>query len=680
MPPDSRSSPLLHAVSLGACVTGLLLSCAVTLDFSQLSPAAPFVAFDDVPINETVGSVLGASAGLLNVSEGQIAFLRADDTSINPRTPLSSLVRYGNVELRVIPRDYVGGDRAETSAGASSSDQPPSHPRHPGRRCVELLEPVEQPNRDPNTRWKCMATVEQDRTGKGAGKSDAKTLGPFFGATPEEAVRDREETLREWLHPKPRAAATGKRFAPAVLTRESRPRTASPANLAEPKAPSHPTSEQARAGPGRGHKLEAASTSALEEPIRIEQMKAEANWFEQHAARQSWQTRRIAQLERELCAAQSTIACQAAELEALRAKALSLESALHVATEEITSYMETPGGLKQAAHKALEDHPEWKEIIGVGYSSAQQRDLIYKHLQKLLDLTRSVTRGDSVMAKQLIDLLHARAHTGEQRSVDVLDRARERTRRLNEGIALSLRDFVHLLHDAGGKGRYPDKLRQAMQVVATSVSQAAIFAKVPVKDVADALGLNRDLISKCKARYDALLNDGDWEQLFDDRGATRSDTLSQEWLDFALGYWTQEDLGYVRRSERMSAAIRNPNDRKAPKERLFSLEGRIGDMYESMKATGIARFGDKFHVGMTKFRELRPFYVKGRRARRACVSIIFDGPSSPRRCSRIVARAVPRGLANARATSLRSTRSTCARRCAASVIQAAKRLTTSAAS
>ena len=32
---------------------------------------------------------------------------------------------------------------------------------------------------------------------------------------------------------------------------------------------------------------------------------------------------------------------------------------------------------------------------------------------------------------------------------------------LHEAITLSLRDFVHAIHEAGGDGRYPDKLRQS---------------------------------------------------------------------------------------------------------------------------------------------------------------------------------------------------------------------------
>ena len=361
---------------------------------------------------------------------------------------------------------------------------------------------------------------------------------------------------------------------------------------------------------------------------------------------------------------------------ALRAKVNDLEEQLRIAVEEIMGSIETGTVLKQAAHaRALEEHPEWKGVIGVGYSEPQRRDLIYKHLQKLLDLTRSVTRGDATKAKQLIDLLHARVHAGEARKQDAMTKTREKNARLNKGIMLSLSDFVHRLHDAGGKGRYPDKIRQAMQVhaaaadwlsaahrlpisaqerlptvhpspesawaggsaaclrpekgtlhmypqqvVATSVSQAAMHAGVPVKDVANAIGLNPRLVSQCKERFDALCNDGDWEQLFDDRGAVRSDELPEEWVEFALLYWTDEDLGFVRRSEKMSAAIRDPKDRKAPKQRLFTLEARIGDMYEAMKAAGKERFGADFHFGLTKFRELRPFFVKDA-TRETCMCI-----------------------------------------------------------
>ena len=194
-----------------------------------------------------------------------------------------------------------------------------------------------------------------------------------------------------------------------------------------------------------------------------------------------------------------------------------------------------------------------------------------------------MTHGDASKAKQLIDLLHHRVHAGDHRIATGMGQAREKNNRLNKGIVLSLSDFVHRLHDAGGKGRYDEKISQTMTVVATSVSQAAMYAKVPVKDVANALGLYARLISKCQERFNALANDGEIECLFDDRCAVRSDLLDEEWVKHALYYWTDPDLGFVRCSEKMSDAIRDPNNRKAPKQRLYSLETRIGDMYDAMQ-------------------------------------------------------------------------------------------------
>ena len=80
--------------------------------------------------------------------------------------------------------------------------------------------------------------------------------------------------------------------------------------------------------------------------------------------------------------------------------------AQQTAAEEIMSYVESPPILKQAAHaEALEAHPEWQAIVGVGYREDQRRSLIYQHLGKLLTELRRVTGGDALKAKQLADLL-----------------------------------------------------------------------------------------------------------------------------------------------------------------------------------------------------------------------------------------------------------------------------------
>ena len=162
------------------------------------------------------------------------------------------------------------------------------------------------------------------------------------------------------------------------------------------------------------------------------------------------------------------------------------------------------------------------------------------------------TSDDVVSQREawISDYLHPKPRGAKHRTATGMDKAREKNNRLNKGIMLSLSDFVHRLHDAGGKGRYNEKIAQTMTVVATSVSQAAMYAKVRVKDVANALGLDARLISKCQERFNALANDGEWECLFDDRCAVRSDLLDEKWVEHALLYWMDPDLGFVHAAQK----------------------------------------------------------------------------------------------------------------------------------
>lgn len=137
------------------------------------------------------------------------------------------------------------------------------------------------------------------------------------------------------------------------------------------------------------------------------------------------------------------------------------------AAEEIVSFLRTAPALKQAAHSdCFEHNPEWSIIIGLGYSDAQRRTLIYKHLRKLLEEMRRITNGDALKAKELSDLMYLRMHAGEAKTkgADNVTMIAEHRRDVAEGVVMSLREFVHALHDAGGKGRYPHKIRAAQQV------------------------------------------------------------------------------------------------------------------------------------------------------------------------------------------------------------------------
>lgn len=130
------------------------------------------------------------------------------------------------------------------------------------------------------------------------------------------------------------------------------------------------------------------------------------------------------------------------------------------------TYIKTTPILKEAVHAdRIENDPEWALIIGLGYNDKQRRNLVYVHLKKLRDELRRITGGDALKAKQLSDLLYLRMHAGEKRQQDTMAKAVEHRRDVAEGIVGSVRQFVHALHDAGGGGRYPDKIRKAQQVV-----------------------------------------------------------------------------------------------------------------------------------------------------------------------------------------------------------------------
>lgn len=209
---------------------------------------------------------------------------------------------------------------------------------------------------------------------------------------------------------------------------------------------------------------------------------------------------------------------------------------------------------------------------------------------------------------------------GENRVKDRVSKIVEHRRDVAEGIADSLSRFVHALHDAGGAGRYPDKIRQAMQVIATAVSKAAALSRTraTVKEIGDALGLNPKLISACRDRFDSL-NDSEWEALFDDRQAIRSDKMDEEWLDFALEFWTEPDLAdendeaynFTRRAESASKVVRNPEERKSNEtHRIHWLEERVQVIYGAMVKRGKEIFGNSFHFSWPMFLDLRPYYVK----------------------------------------------------------------------
>ena len=402
------------------------LPCNVTLDFTLLDPDAPYLELVSVPSSETVQSMMVATAAMVGISEVNVGLLYDEFHSPNPLTPLSALAVSGRVVLRVFPRDNVGGDRSDTSKTPSHPQhhdtfENPSHPRHPGRRRLDpQLDPVEYPSRRAESNlpaWYCKAMAEKERTGKAKGSWDP-VFAEFWGASLEDVIRQRDMWLHKFEHPPRKAAPTGKRFAPTVEREPRAKRGKAPANLAEEKGAFGPSSESARAGPGRGRTFEPAADSKgscstlLEEPTAI-LAATSTNWLAQANQRKQWQTNRIHQLEGQLAAAvcreklqACTIERQAATIVELRARAQELEAEEWQLAEQLLSHMPTDTPLQQASHaKALLEDPKWNAVLGVGYRDDQKRSLVYQHVSKLLDRTREITGGDPLKAKYLADLM-----------------------------------------------------------------------------------------------------------------------------------------------------------------------------------------------------------------------------------------------------------------------------------
>ena len=50
-----------------------------------------------------------------------------------------------------------------------------------------------------------------------------------------------------------------------------------------------------------------------------------------------------------------------------------------------------------------------------------------------------------------------------------------------------------------------------------------MISRTSYKVIGDALGLDAEMITSCRKRFEALQNDGEWQKLFDDHVAERSE-------------------------------------------------------------------------------------------------------------------------------------------------------------
>ncbi|KAL3921990.1 MAG: hypothetical protein SGPRY_004716 [Prymnesium sp.] len=122
-----------------------------------------------------------------------------------------------------------------------------------------------------NSRWVCFANVAKKRTGNATGWTYERA-GPFYGATETAVVASRAMFIVEYMQPKALAPPRKRELPPPRDDSLSKRRTAMWTCQAE-KELMHPGPRlgQWRAGPGRGHILEAERFCPVSPQISVPQ-------------------------------------------------------------------------------------------------------------------------------------------------------------------------------------------------------------------------------------------------------------------------------------------------------------------------------------------------------------------------------------------------------------------------
>lgn len=202
-----------------------------------------------------------------------------------------------------------------------------------GNRAAAKAQPApkKRPNPErPAVRWACHAHVAKRKTGKASGWT-LEVAGPFLGATADTAAESRSAFLTSYMNPATRRAAAPKRRLQQddgddfSLRRERRPTAPSMSYAEVDRA----RSGHLRAGPGRGHKDEAAArplsataceggaSLPLQHPVVDE---AHATWLQQMGMLKKWQTARMEALAKTVAGLEGQIAQRDETIQRLRQK------------------------------------------------------------------------------------------------------------------------------------------------------------------------------------------------------------------------------------------------------------------------------------------------------------------------------------------------------------------------
>ena len=214
----------------------------------------------------------------------------------------------------------------------------------------------------PSQKWQCFANVSQPAGGKNAGRKSF-SMGPYRGATAEEAEQRRAEGVDAWLH-EPRRAARGSKQQREEASSSQEPpdakrasRRAAPVSFAE-QSTMGPRPGKAKAGSGCASPARAraqAFSPEPEHPARHVTRRTRArrgnvqqeppppvtteewllppemtggHWLQAASTKRLWQTEHHKELEQKLAEARAQAAILLGENETLRARA-SLPPAPH---------------------------------------------------------------------------------------------------------------------------------------------------------------------------------------------------------------------------------------------------------------------------------------------------------------------------------------------------------------
>lgn len=203
----------------------------------------------------------------------------------------------------------------------------------------------------PNSRWSCFAEVAKRRTGNASGWTHERA-GPFRGCTSEAAIAMRTAFIENYFVT--RQLTFGKRPLPPPRDSETQGRrkaardaSAATAELLRP----NPWNGEARSGPGRGKKAEAAA----HQPRRVDESVADeceppvpeaaatGNWLQRLTLQKEWQSsvitrlkERILELERKLAQSEALIGQQAQTIQQFRKRVSRLLLSMRVRLNAFT--------------------------------------------------------------------------------------------------------------------------------------------------------------------------------------------------------------------------------------------------------------------------------------------------------------------------------------------------------